>query len=296
VLKVYTVTVTGDGVAPQTVTITQAAAEMTDLADGAGGWLESPALTGNEDFVGTLYAGSKRNYSYSYDYTRYTQMWAAYPLYADAMGSLSRDNVWSYNPQISQAGDGQVNITGSTSYGVSYGSGTNYYARGHMVPNASRNGDKTMQDQTFYVTNSVPQVQNHFNSGMWSSLESAMQTIAKQTDTLYLVTGVAFRKQGGSEAIKYITPQADPDKQVPVPNYFYKVALKVKREGGKVTSASSVGVWLENKEYDESNYRDYTVSVDQIEQWTGMNFFVNLPDALESLAETNSDWTVFTDF
>jgi DNA/RNA endonuclease G (NUC1) len=41
---------------------------------------------------------------------------------------------------------------------------------------------------------------------------------------------------------------------------------------------------------------NYAVSVDQIEQWTGFDFFVNVPDSYETTAETNSNWSGFQSF
>lgn len=59
-----------------------------------------------------------------------------------------------------------------------------------------------MQAQTFYVTNQVPQIQNSFNSGIWSNLENAVQGIAKShNEQIYVVTGVAFEKEGESRTI-----------------------------------------------------------------------------------------------
>jgi endonuclease G len=78
-----------------------------------------------------------------------------------------------------------------------------------------------------------------------------------------------------------------------VSNYFYKVVLKVKRSGSTLTSASAVGFWFEHKQYNGNDFIAYAVSVDQIESWTGMDFFVNLPDSMENSAETNSSWTSF---
>ena len=77
------------------------------------------------------------------------------------MGSLDRPSGWSYNPNIDEKY--QVRVTDG-----SYSNST--YSRGHMCPNGSRNGNATMQAQTFYVTNQVPQIQNSFNSGIWSNL------------------------------------------------------------------------------------------------------------------------------
>ena len=250
------------------------------------GWLEMPGDPNAEDsdnYVSMFKAESARNYSYLFDKSMYTTMWVAYPLYSSKIGG-SASASWKPNPNL-QASE-QINIwTGS--YNV------DDYSRGHLLPDASRDGNSEMLKQAYYATNQVPQIQNKFNGGIWSELEKGVRAQVK-SDTLYVVTGVAFRKAGGSETIKYIQPKYD-TKQCPVPNYFYKVIMKVKRSGSTVTSASAVGFWFEHKTY-SGEYENYAVSVDQIEQWTGMDFFVNLPDNLEVTAEQNASWTVFQSF
>ena len=244
----------------------------------------------SDDYVGTYYAGSKRNYTHLYDKSTYASLWTAYPLYADTIGG-SRNETWDSNPNLEVSE--QINIWDG-SYGVSYES--TIYSRGHLMPDGDRSNNADMQKQTYYATNLVPQVQDGFNGGIWSSLEGAVREATRSSDTLYVVTGVAFRKAGGSENITYIKPQHD-SKQCPVPNYFYKVLLKVKRNSSKaVISASTVGFWFENKIYSGNSYSNYAVSVDQIGQWTGFDFFVNLPDSGEKTAETNTNWTTFQSF
>lgn len=205
------------------------------------------------------------------------------------MGSLSRPGSWSYNPKIDTKY--QPDLRSS-----SYATGNNglSYSRGHMIPNGSRNGISEMQKQTFHVTNSVPQRQNKFNGSIWNALENALQEEAK-IETIYIVTGVAFNKVGENKTINYVSPK-DSNHQCGIPNYFYKVVLKVKTSGGAVTSASTVGFWFEHKDYENNLYENYSVSVDQIEQWTGFDFFVNLPDTIEAAAEANSSWSSFDNF
>ena len=230
-------------------------------------------------------SNGERNYTHYYDTSTYTSLWTAYPLSSSHMGLLSRPGSWSYNPNIPTSA--QVDLR-SNSY-------TSTYSRGHLIPNASRNGIKEMQTQTFYVTNSVPQIQDKFNGSIWQSLESALQSIATK-ETIYIVTGAAFSKVGETKTVKYTTAKDD-TKQVPVPNYYYKVVLKVKtNSSGVVTSASTVGFWFEHKEYSDSLYASYAVTVDQIEAWTGFDFFPNLPDTVEASAEKNSSWTTFQNF
>ncbi len=250
-------------------------------------------LSGSQYLVNTYYSGSTRNYTHFYDTSAMTSLWTAYPLRSSDMGTISREDNWTYSPAIDT--QYQVNVTGGSYNSSSFDYS---YSRGHMCPNASRNGDATMQEQTFYVTNQVPQIQNSFNSGIWSSLEGAVQNVAKSntSETIYVVTGVAFRKTGGSETISYISPNKDSSQQVPIPNYFYKLVLRVKTSGGVVTDASTVAFWFEHQTYSDL-YTNYTVSVDQVEEWTGFDFFVNLPDSIESAAESrNTSWSEFSSF
>ena len=247
-------------------------------------WLELPALSSDSNYlVNTYYDGNNnRNYTHLYDKSTYTSLWTAYPLNSSHIGS-GRSDDWSFNPKIDTKY--QVDLTGH-----SY---NDNYSRGHMIPNGSRNGNSTMQSQTFYVTNSVPQIQNNFNGGIWMHLENELQSIGK-SEEIYIVTGVSFNKVGENKIIKYTTAKDD-NKQVPVPNYFWKVVLKVNKSGDTITSASTIGFWFDHKTYTDS-YSNYSQSVDQIEEWTGFDFFVNLPDKIESSAESNKSWSSFKSF
>ena len=255
----------------------------------AGEWLELPAERTDGAYPNavtvTVSVDDERNYTHFYDKATYTSMWVAYPLSAHHMGSYGRPDSWDWNPYISTSD--QVNLC-SRSYAGDY-------SRGHLIPNASRNGIREMQLQTFYVTNSVPQIQGGFNGGIWQKLEAALQSIGER-ETIYIVTGVAFNKVGESKSVNY-TKAKDDTKDVPVPNYFYKVVLKVKtNSNGEVTDAETVGFWFENKYHDNSLYANYTVTTDQVEAWTGFNFFTKLPDTLEEAAEKNSSWSTFQQF
>lgn len=255
----------------------------------AGEWLELPAERTDGAYPNavtvTVSVDDERNYTHFYDKATYTSMWVAYPLSAHHMGSYGRPDSWDWNPYISTSD--QVNLC-SRSYAGDY-------SRGHLIPNASRNGIREMQLQTFYVTNSVPQIQGGFNGGIWQKLEAALQSIGER-ETIYIVTGVAFNKVGESKSVNY-TKAKDDTKDVPVPNYFYKVVLKVKtNSNGEVTDAETVGFWFENKYHDNSLYANYTVTTDQVEAWTGFDFFTKLPDTLEEAAEKNSSWSTFQQF
>jgi endonuclease G len=265
------------------------------------GWLELPATTGtdSENYVGTFYGSGGttaryRNYSYSYNYTYYASMWVAWPLTSSHTSGSASTSSWRYNPSISN--NKQVNII-SNAYGTMYNAGT--YSRGHQCPNADRKSDDTMNLQTYYSTNQTPQIQNSFNGGIWSSLEGATRNLLSgdyASDMVYVATGPVYRKVGGNETITYLTGAsgANPS-SLPVPNYYWKAILKVKWSGTSVTEASAIGFWFEHKTYSDS-YTNHTVSVNQIEQWTGLDLFTNLPDGIEATAESNTSWDTFKKF
>lgn len=313
-----TVVLSYSGASPVPVTVSQEAGEGGE-SQAANGWLELPAKQeGSDYFNGVFTAGSARNYSYMYQYSTYTTLWTAYPLYSETIGSstissgsnewlgvpyvISSDEVetkgktWAANPQIDKSL--QVNIWDG-SYGVNVANPpyvSDIYARGHQIPNSDRSSNGTMQSQTYYATNSTPQIQNRFNGYIWVDLENAVRACVK--DTVYVVTGPMFQKVGETKSITYIHPSNDSGKNVPVPNYYWKILLKVKRSGSSITSAKAIGFWFDHRQYDTSE-RDFTkhaCSVSQIETWTGFNFFVNLPESLKSEAKSNTDWDSFRTF
>ena len=278
------------------------------------GWLEMPAYTTSamsgtsSSSLSDLYllrhsasmgGITQRNYSCLYDPEMYASYWVAYPLCLDHLGS-GRDESWGYDPDVEESKQAEV-------FPYSYGTGAshptanfsdNYYARGHQIPNADRNGVSAMMAQTYYMTNITPQLQKGLNEHIWLDLEKAVRSLldSPSCDTVYVVTGAAFRKKGGSETISKITSRYG--EEIPVPNYYWKALLKVKWSGNEVTGASAIGFWLPHDDLYGEDYDDdkYVFSVSQIENWTGFDLFANLPAALQNVAETNESWSDFQNF
>ena len=111
-----------------------------------------------------------------------------------------------------------------------------------------------------------------------------------------MVTGAILQTAGNHEAITWITPKSD-SKRCPVPNYYYKALLKVRRDAANtVTSAMTIGFWMEHREYSNDSYTNYATSVAEIERLTGFDFFANLPADIQAAAEQNSNWNTFASF
>ena len=263
-------------------------------------------MTGSNLLSDTFYYGGDRNYTYLYDKSMYTSMWIAYPLdKSTCSGATSFTGTWQSTPGI--ATNLQINVW-SGSYNVYFGetdydpdfstsTGREYYARGHQIPAADRRYNETMLTQTYYAINCTPQIQNHFNAGIWQELENGIrEVVTGKNETVYVVTGPTFQKVGETKDVTWILSRRD-SKRCPVPNYYWKAVLRIKKNAdGEVTSASTVGFWFEHKEYSGSNYSACSVSVNDIEAWTGYDLFTNLPDTLEESAESNTSWNAFKIF
>lgn len=185
---VYGVVTATNGSTPQSssTTFTTEGARTDHAA-----WYELPArTTADATITQTVYpaSGSQRNYTMYYDKSTYTAYWVAYPLAKGHMGN-GRSDKWQRNPGLAESE--QINVW-SSSYGVNLGATTSdgydsskeFYARGHQIPNADRNGSDELVVQTYYATNSTPQIQNKFNGGIWQQLESGVRNIAATTDTV----------------------------------------------------------------------------------------------------------------
>lgn len=273
--------------------------QQNDSSVGSPRWLELPAYTDDQQgrFVVTHTAEMggriQRNYTLLYDEENYAALWVAYPLCSDHISS-GRKESWGYDPHIPRTAQTSV----SSGYGASEPTKNypkNFYARGHQIPNADRSAVPQMQAQTYFSSNMTPQIQNGFNGGVWAKLESAVRDGIPTSDTLYVVTGAAFSRLGANDPVKTILNKND-SKSLPVPNYYWKALLKVTRSSGQITDATTIGFWMPHGDLKGHSYSEYVVSVDHIEQSTGLDLFPNLSDTIEATAEMNTSWSNFMEF
>lgn len=242
-----------------------------DEYEGVPTWMELPQVKDDDDFyIHTApYETDKnvRNYSFIYDDTHLVAPWVAYPL-CDMYTKkrVDRTDAWNADPFVPvqaifyKAGDIYND-----------GKGGAKYNRGHQLPSADRLGSTVMNQQTFYFTNIAAQLADEaFNAGIWGNLENAVREWSKaenSTDTLYVVTGCAL-----DNPIEY---RKDNDgKQVSIPNGFFKALLRLSK--GEYIGAA---FYFDHKNYQGQpvTYKDFSMSIAELEKKMGMTFFVNLP-------------------
>lgn len=222
------------------------------------------------------------NYCTEYDLTLRSQRWSCYATYqSNNVKNWKRANwdgaYWSGKTWHTTNGPFQPDpaIDESLQAGTGeYRSGNSNYARGHIVASADRLMSMDANGQTFYMTNMQPMIDN-FNEGVWQQMESFVQKkcpTTNSTDTLYVVKGGTI--DDAQNVLAYTT------NGFIVPKYFY-MALLLRNSSGY----RAMGFWIEHKAGNSTTLSDYVVTIDQLEQKTGIDFFCNLPDATENYVE-----------
>ena len=225
------------------------------------GWLELPALDnpslGYYTHSFKMNGNTYRNYSFGWSQKDRVALWVAYPLcklYTN--GSAGRTNAWALDPLLGE--------DSAAPFGGYAGS----YARGHQLPSADRQCCYDANAQTFYGTNMTPQLNAH-NEGIWSSLENKVRNIANGSDTTYVVTGVIVSASSKKERDSY-------DNSVTIPDAYFKALLRYSK-------SSTLGQWnaaafyLEHRSYSGGIVKEHSMSIDELEELTGFDFFANLP-------------------
>ena len=237
------------------------------------GWLELPSVPAGTDFFAhsmTIGSVKTRNYSFIWDYDNLVAPWVAYPLCKWNMASnVKRTNAWALDPLLPESKQ-PVLYRG-------FSKGNNgWYARGHQIPSADRLTSYESNAMTFYGTNMTPQIQEGFNGDIWATLEGMVRSWANKSDTLYVVTGCVIDYKDG-ETVKYALDNNG--KKVTVPTAYYKVVLRyMKNSTVGYSGYSACAVWLDHKVYSTKTIdSSYSMSVDDLEEKLGIDFFVNLP-------------------
>jgi endonuclease G len=147
------------------------------------------------------------------------------------------------------------------------------YDRGHLCPAGDMKFSKKAYNETFYTSNISPQ-ESDFNAGVWNRLEQKVRYWADKYDGLYVVTGGILEPN-----LKTIG-----EEDVSVPDYFYKVLLDVYNDKPRM-----IAFLLPHKNSERPLY-ELVVSVDEIEELTGIDFFHHLPDDIEDKVEKSADY------
>jgi len=250
---------------------------------GYAGRIEIPKLLGGSMHPFITHTSTENGkeviaYSYEYDCTKLHSRWVAFTFStATPDKNVGRTGNFRADPKLPSAY--QLDDKAYSNSG---------YSRGHLVASGDRQYSKTANGLTFYMSNMSPQIQNGFNGGIWLNLENKVQSlgsISNPNDTLYVVKGGTIKDDQIKEFI------VKGSQRIAVPKHYFMALLSLKNGAYK-----AIGFWFDHKAYNSSvSYASCAVSIDDLEQKTGIDFFHNLPDAIEEQVESNfskNDWGI----
>lgn len=136
------------------------------------------------------------------------------------------------------------------------------YDRGHMAPAADFKSSEQAMEESFYLTNMVPQ--NHdMNAGVWAALESATRACAQDQSGVFVLTGPVLGQSGESIG-----------DGVAVPDSLFKVI---------VSGAQARAFVIPNRDQpSDTNFGRYEVTPEMVEGLTDLNLFPDGSVALDS--------------
>ena len=200
----------------------------------------------------------RTGYTLSYHAKHKTPQWVAWELTKEeTRGNEERTNEFQPDPDVMGA---KV---------VTYDYSHSGYDRGHMAPAGDMKWSKKAMQESFYMSNICPQDHN-LNTEDWNDLENKSREWARRYGKVYIVCGPIYNGTRN----EYIG-----DHRVKVPDAFFKVIL-INHD----RKQAALGFYFENKA-GERPLSEYLVSVDKLEDMTGLDFFSALPDDLENQLE-----------
>ncbi len=146
------------------------------------------------------------------------------------------------------------------------------YDRGHLAPAEAFGFSQEAMDASFFMTNMAPQ-EAALNRGIWKNLEELERKWARQHGTIYVIAGGVL--EAATSGKPALTMQRFGAKDVPIPNYFYKILFFV----DKVNQQEFVMAFLFPQPLGDGHSKDltdYLVSVRMLEKITNIDFFGHL--------------------
>ncbi|NJL74033.1 MAG: DNA/RNA non-specific endonuclease [Saprospiraceae bacterium] len=221
----------------------------------------------------------RTEYALSYNNERGIPNWVSWHLDRSWIGSTDRAETFKTDPFLNN----DFNVVSSSDYTNSG------FDRGHNCPSADRTRSTQSNEATFFMTNIVPQAPRH-NQGPWKDMEEFGRDLVFEGNELYVVMGNFG--VGGTGSKGYVE-KIGRNSNVVVPKYIWKVYVVLPEDDNDLLrvdeSTRVIAVIIENTNEGLKAWHEYRISVDEIEDATGLDLFSELPFFVQSALESKID-------
>lgn len=150
------------------------------------------------------------------------------------------------------------------------------YDRGHQAPAADAKFAQQAMDDTFLLTNIVPQVGDGFNRDYWAYFEDFARRLTQKYDDVRIMTGPLYLPklcEDGKYRVTYEMIGSPPN--VAVPTHFFKLVVGERRGADSVAVAAFV---MPNDVINNTDpLTKFQVPVEALERSLGLELLQKLP-------------------
>jgi endonuclease G, mitochondrial len=222
----------------------------------------------------------KTGYTLSYNKNKSTANWVSWHLSTAWKGETKRQN--DFSPDNSLPNDWyEVSPRDYSETG---------FDRGHLCPSDDRDGSLENNQETFLMTNMVPQAPDH-NRGIWKSLEDYGRILTQQGNEVYIIAGTIGEGGTGTNGF---AKSIGRNNNITVPASLWKIIVVLPIGQNDVqrinenTRIIAVNIPNQNSVGAES-WKKYQVSIDELESLTGFDFLSNVPADIQAVIERKVD-------
>jgi endonuclease G len=164
------------------------------------------------------------------------------------------------------------------------------FDRGHNCPSGDRTSSTEANSATFLMTNMIPQAPNN-NQHTWKSFEDYIRTQVLSGNEAYIIMGSYGSGGIGSASTSVVT--SINNGKINVPANVWKVVVIMSKGDNDISRIAPgtrvIAINTPNVNTINIDWKQYIVSVRDIEAQTGYNLLSNLPQAVQDAVEKAKD-------
>ena len=222
----------------------------------------------------------KNAFTLSYNKNKGIANWVSWHLSSAWKGETDRQNDFRPDPNLPQ----NWNEVTPSDYARTG------FDRGHLCPSDDRDGTLEDNQETFFMTNMTPQAPEH-NRGIWKTLEDFGRILTQQGNEVYIIAGTVGQGGTGTNGFAKTIGKKD---NITVPALLWKIIVVLPVGQNDVlrinenTRIIAVNIPNDNSVGTHS-WKNYRVSVDELERLTGYDFLSNVSVEIQRIIEGRVD-------